>query len=456
MADRLLADVPLSRERSVRLYANATAARLELVDAVTKKTILSVPLGEATPANVRAATRAIAAVQARTAEPAPTPAAEPLTAPMVRFILGPVKRRVLGAVPLDVVLGILDAMPGWRSEEAVIARPMWSEELANNLRRKWEKAGTVVGWSDIKPRGKKAVDFQFSDGGLTMDAVRRLVAVAPGATHAPTSLPVGTVFTPSLEPGTGEWGNRVGVATPLLRSERAAIVTAPDGTVGYLWLDDAWQAPGGLTIPKDAAFWKWAYKAGFAEAAEPLTHNLDPLTAAESKLTGPRTLDGTGECQWCENAQKLRGGTLVDHGYTYPDSDGWRGGFLGGRNGSCVGVSWRPYEKSCDLLELRLPNLRDAVRTAAAGVRAAKKVLDDRSEVFVIRATKYTAEKTYDPTTDGYYWTRHAESLVREAEQNLTSIEAFTANVERRIAGWTLRPLYDELKAARAAKSRPG
>jgi hypothetical protein len=254
-----------------------------------------------------------------------------------------------------------------------------------------------------------------------------------------------------------EWGATL-TATPLLRSERALIVTAPNGTRGYLWLDDAQEAPKGATIPKDTAFWKFAFAAGIVEESAKLIEDLDPLVAAEVSAKG-RSLDGTGQCQWCEQAQKLRGGVLVDHGYTYPETEGWRGGFLGQRNGSCSGVNWQPYEKSCDLLVARLPALQRGLVSAESAVSAAAALLAAREAPLTVSATKYTAEKVLTPKStydgvefDSYEWTGEAESRLRRAKHAAESMRQFTANVERRIANWKARPLYDELVAARASK----
>lgn len=377
------------------------------------------------------------------------------TVAMVRFITGPVAKRTAGAIPLETVRGILRGI-GWTCEEATLARPLCTSETLSTVERHWAK---VTGKRpDLHPRGKKAVEI----GQMDRETAERLITVVRGAKPLdPTDLPLGTVFAGALGMVVAEWGSTL-TATPLLRSEKALIVTAPNGTQGHLWVGDAQEAAkGGTTIPKDAGFWKFAFAAGFAEAASKLTENLDPLTAAEAASKGTRTLDGTGQCQWCENAQKLRGdGSLVDHGYTYPSSEGWRGGYLGQRNGSCVGVGWRPYEKSCDLLVARLPALQRSLTAAEAAVAAAKALLAAREVTLTIPATKYTKEKVLTPLAtyrdgtvhDCYDWTSEAKSRVWSAERNEKSLSQFIANVEHRIANWKDRPLYDEMVAARAAR----
>ena len=377
-----------------------------------------------------------------------------VTVAMVRFISGPVAKKTAGAIPLETVRGILRGI-GWGVEEATLARPLCTADTLAPLERRWAK---VTGKRpDLRARGKKAVEI----GQMDRETAERLITVVRGAKPLdPTDLPLGTLYAGALGMVVAEWGSTL-TATPLLRSERAAVVTAPNGTRGYLWVGDAQEAAkGGATIPKDAGFWKFAFAAGFAEAASKLTENLDPLTAAEAASKGPRTLDGTGQCQWCEATQKLRDGVLVDHGYTYPSSEGWRGGYLGHRAGSCVGVGWRPYEKSCDLLVARLPALQRSLTAAEAAVAAAKALLAAREVILTIPATKYAKEKVLTPLAtyrdgtvhDSYEWTGEAKSRVWSAEQNEKSLSQFIANVEHRIANWKDRPLYDEMVAARAAR----
>lgn len=372
------------------------------------------------------------------------------TAAEAKFIAGPIAKRTAGAIPLEIVRGILRGI-GWTCDEATISRPLCTTETLSVQERQWAK---VTGKRpDLRARGKKGIEILYIDETV----VRGLVTVVRGAVAlAPTDLPVGTVLAGSLAMVASDYGSTL-TATPLLRSERALIVTAPNGTRGYLWLGDAQESPRGASIPKDAAFWKFAFAAGIAEAAAKLVEDLDPLTAAQAAAKG-RTLDGTGQCQWCEQAQKLRDGVLVDHGYTYPDSDGWRGGFLGSRNGSCDGVRWMPYEKSCDLLTTRLPHLHSALVSAEKAVADAAALLAAREVVLTVPATKYTAEKVLTPndTYDGREfknssWTYEAERRLCRAENNAESLRQFIANVERRIANWQVRPLYDEMVAARAA-----
>jgi hypothetical protein len=125
-----------------------------------------------------------------------------------------------------------------------------------------------------------------------------------------------------------------------------------------------------------------------------------------------------------------------------------------------VGVGWRPYEKSCDLLVARLPALQRSLTAAEAAVAAAKALLAAREVILTIPATKYAKEKVLTPLAtyrdgtvhDSYEWTGEAKSRVWSAEQNEKSLSQFIANVEHRIANWKDRPLYDEMVAARAAR----
>jgi hypothetical protein len=237
------------------------------------------------------------------------------------------------------------------------------------------------------------------------------------------------------------------VVGTVLRAAHAVVLHAPDGT-STLVQGATHRRTGAVIL--DGAAMAWLAAAGFGEAAEGVYAALGHHERA--RLSSPR---GRGaECQWCGCDQRLARGTLVDHGYTYPEAPGWRGGRLGQRDGSCHGVKALPYEKSCDLLVAVRPRLADAEQDTRATLRLFSDSV--REGVPLVTPAAWVEAADLGPAdADGDVvvppshplWNAAAEALVGRARIRWERARADLAWCDARIAKWTPRPTYEDRPA---------
>lgn len=407
---------------------------------------------------------------------APIVPVAPITADVAKLITQRVAKRIAGSVPLGVTLRLIDALPGWSWHADTLARPM-KGNLMEHFERKVLNKGKYSGEYRVEGNGPVEI-HQYRDS-LTPVHLKEILNHVTETGYATadfdhTDLPDGMYFTESavFAPSRrwkvfGETPPTVVMLPRLLRAEAAVIVTAPSGNTFPLFRSDASHVGDPETSVIDApAFWKFGYAEGLADTAEAMLENIDEITMREAtSKAGMKDLSNTGECQFCVNTQKLepnpaRDGshgrwahTMVHHGFDYPESQGWRGGTLGQRRGSCPGVGWRPYEQAHDLLDKMLPGARERVQNAKALILSRERQKKDaRKPITVTTMNLHRVEKeeTFHPPT--YEWERAMERAIGDAERELRAAESFLAWLTHRIDNWKLKPLYDELKAQRDAK----
>lgn len=178
-----------------------------------------------------------------------------------------------------------------------------------------------------------------------------------------------------------------------------------------------------------------------------------------------------GECQICENRQRLRDGFLVLHGYRRPG--------YGHVEGDCPGTGALPYERSCELLKQYAAGLRREIPLA-------RKRLHDLAGGAIVQITTFPKDARgqflppvdVTPPTGGKpdssaqreawlawigqrdAWDRALRNAIHAAKSRLGGLEAELARSDQRIAAWTLRPITifteakreGEAKAARDAR----
>lgn len=407
---------------------------------------------------------------------APIVPSAPITADVAKLITQRVAKRIAGSVPLGVTLRLIDALPGWSWHADTLARPM-KGNLLERFERKVLNKGKG-GNGSYRVEGIAPVEIhQYRDSlsRANVDEILQHVAETgyAAADFEHTDLPDGVYFTERLVLAPSrrwriETPPTVAVLPRLQRAEAAVIVTAPSGDTFPLFRSDAGHVGDPETSVIEApAFWKWAYGQGLADTAEAMLENIDEITMREAtSKSGMKDLSNTGECQFCVNTQKLEPGpsldgshgrwthTMVHHGFDYPESQGWRGGTLGQRRGSCPGVGWRPYELAHDRLDKMLPGALESVQNAKALILSRKRQKSEARKPITVTTTdrhsRVEKEETFLPPT--YEWERAMERAINDAENQLRAAESFLKWLTHRIDNWKLKPLYDELKAQRDAK----
>lgn len=388
----------------------------------------------------------------------------PLAGDELRLALGKVLNRTRGAVPVAVVRNLVAALPGWICTSGTFARRVsgWSagQVFHATLGETYGANGTGLSVDAdgacvlIRRIGGKPLNE--ADVALVLSRVQ---SVGPELLDdAPVTSEAGTYLAQGITTETDH------MAIAALRQPTAGFrFVAPDGAQYVLY-------GHGATLPGDGArsgglayddgFWVWAYRHGLADLTEGVIAATDPEDLRDAAYGSAESLVNTGECQLCTRRQKLKiegipgVKVLVDHGYEYPEAQGWRGALLGERAGSCNGVSEEPYEKSCEALKRRLPAVRAAFEEAERRAEAAQTRLAERAVALDIPKSWLTHAKrdasetvTLEPTDSDWpaFAKRAAEGCAAQAE----SVRAHFEWIEKRVERWTLRPLYDERMAAK-------
>lgn len=345
-----------------------------------------------------------------------------------------------GPVGVEALGDALDAA-GWRHERVVAAYPAdpyrFNRLLFGSTRGRFHARCSALAAAGVTPPlGAPAV------------APGTVVAVAPGAYLVTEARVVTDDASAPKGYGLDGYGDEYVIGT-VLRAAHAVVLHAPDGTSTTVpGVVD--RRTGGVII--DGAALVWLAAAGFGEAAEGVYAALGHHERA--RLSSPR---GRGaECQWCGCDQRLARGTLVDHGYSYPQASGWRGGHLGQRVGSCIGVKALPYEKSCDLLVLARPRLAEVEAATRAALGYACAVVQ-AGDPLLVPATWVGAADLGPADANGDVrvphahplWGHAADALVGRARIQWERAREALAWCDARIAAWTLRPTYEDRAAAR-------
>lgn len=314
----------------------------------------------------------------------------PLTDAAVRLLQQKLVKRAKGTFPVAALRDVIRALPGWHWTDPVpCARPYapaWGERTLDRL------LATLRPGVSYQARGAKPVEIHarvigplvVGGGGINpasvpgSDDLERLATVlhpvsTPLVDHAPVELPVGTWVAYGAGLDTNRYQDRVIRVPRLWQSLTAARVTAPSGASWPLY--DADRDRRRPELLDDKAFLAWAYAQGLATDGEAALATVSERVRAHALRPVRAETYNLGECQLCGNMQKLRPAKrgsavrlLVDHGYHYPDAEGWRGGYLGQRADRCEGTGWRPYEKARDCLEWMAPRVEHALGQARAAL----------------------------------------------------------------------------------------
>ncbi len=418
---------------------------------------------------------------------APVTPEGPLSLAAVRLLAGKMASRQGGMVPVEPLRAVVAAAPGWA----------WSEGVAGvQVSEQDEQRHPALKAIDALPRVNMRVspgrivvyhyDRDLTDDDLPAilgafrhagDAARTdgFVDDAPGALlYASASL---VLDSPKKNIGAG-WDRWVLVIEGARVATPAYAVTDPLGRSLFLPRPGVLYPRARRVPPRSrngrrpvaeapevelldgATFWPRVYDLGLGALGDAMlsSYGQDELSRLMYRMR-VSSFGGTGECQLCANVQKLRPRSghlfLVDHGYHYPDSLGYRGGELGQREGSCEGVDHKPYEKSCDLLKIVVKREAAMLERAERALEDARKVRAGRSDLvlparWVDREAKDGAPMvTVKHGSDG--WKRWADFLVARANDAFLGARDYVRWLQRRIDTWEPRPLYDELDAAEKA-----
>lgn len=409
----------------------------------------------------------------------PQAPAKPLTDGAIKLYLARVSGRKAGEqVHVESTRDLVEALPGWSWEEAVLAEPV-TETLARKFGDRVRATAPDLSVHGVRPlilwRGG---DQDVTDEDLAR--VRAFVEVREGVEDdAPVVGALGTLLAsgvaslvdvPGKRPLLYGWGRTVIVLPRVWRIGAAWRVRSPSGATYALYRDelqpDARPAPrrgpppGALVFSK--GFWTWAYKQGLAEAAEAVVASVNQRAREHALRSIPKDRTHTGECQMCGNIYKLQPANpplMVDHGFSFPESMGVRGmglGSLGPRNGGCPGVNFQPYELGCDRLVWYRPLLMERVRNLEASLARLKS--DKQSGADIVVPTSWTrqlqkgerdANTTVRHADDPIRWGEFYQRTMTEVNMTLGSARDYLAWVVNRIETWVRRPLYDEVVAAK-------
>lgn len=218
----------------------------------------------------------------------------PITKEVASLITKRIAKRIAGSVPVQTVLALVEAMPGWTWHSAVLARPMKGNLLEWFERKALNKGKGMEGYS---VEGGGPVEIHRHQGSIDradVDEIRKHVEetgyAATDFEH--TDLPDGVYFTERmvLVPSKRRkgWDDRLPIVLELprlQRAEAAVIVTAPDGSNFPLFRSDAGNIgnPDALVI-EAPAFWKWSYSKGIAETAEAMLEKRRRAYDARSEV----------------------------------------------------------------------------------------------------------------------------------------------------------------------------
>lgn len=251
--------------------------------------------------------------------------------------------------------------------------------------------------------------------------------------------------------GFGLYGSeaRVVIGT-VLRAMESVEIVAPDGRSVTVPIERRHHSD---VAPVGRGALDWLSAQGFAEVAERIYASLGARIRA--RLSRP---SGAGaECQWCEHEQALRGGMLVDHGYFYPSAKGWRGGELGERVGSCIGVGRMPYEKSCDLLIERLPSLVAAEAAARSEMDGVVQLVANRGDAVVPESWVIQGgnRNRLALIPHGHpAWDRASELMIESARATWRAAQDEAAWCARRIERWAPRDIASGVRMAPKRRRR--
>lgn len=252
----------------------------------------------------------------------------------------------------------------------------------------------------------------------------------------------------------------------------AVVVTAPSGE-RFGIAARSWQTRSRVNM-LDAlnphAFYAWARRVGMTLLAERVlasygAEGIDAYLQVLQHKTGD--VARLAECQLCARIHMTRapkGGDalMVDHGYTYPRTDGVRGGMLGERVGSCFAVGYRPYERAHDALDMVIPGARADVVSQERGIEHLAKEIDGSvsREWLTVPAAALAAKRGEEPNRekdapewssvgpDDPTWMHFAAIGMAARKTALRRAVDCLRWLEKRRAAWTLRPTVGEVMTA--------
>ena len=393
----------------------------------------------------------------------------PLSLWAMRLIASKIVRRQLGEIKIPVLRDLIESLPGWKWSEAMVARPVrWdSHDDIRALEKVFApQALGVHGHAGgfYVYAGRVAPPLNDNDEALWRHVVTQVTEPLP-EDHPVPGLDRGTFLAYGTTRGRDDSYYRDG--RPVLRVQKlwratfARVVTAPNGDTYALYQYRPHVQKG--RDPErsyDEGFWTWAYRHGLGDLAEGVLAGTDPVMLRRALSTTVTDLTNTGECQYCTRVQKLdrRPTTqvqgqpvMVDHGFCYPDSEGFRGGLLGERVGPCRGVGWRPYELAHDLLDIVLVELRDSLASAQSKLRTLHDQRDRRdtpAEVplrWIDRNHKDVRGRPVVKVQIGPgddRWPEMMAALILDQESVVRWLTHRVQRTAKRIADWKPRPLY--------------
>ncbi len=417
----------------------------------------------------------------------PRPARGPLSAAALRLMAGKIASRDQGDVPVEAMGEVARAV-GWGWARGVVGRE--AQERLDGDKHPVLRDISSHPRAGMRLGGGRLMLWNYDRSLTEADKADVLARMRrePLDVDGEVDLPPGslTYVSASLVPDTEKspilfgWGHDVliieglRVATPawVATDDRGvkhflfdvpALYPRPKPKPGHAFRGFARRAkPPEVELVEPGPFWSRAYRAGLGAASDAVLASFgeDELERIMYRMQ-VRDFGNTGECQLCARVQKLRvvgiPGTkvLVDHGYHYPDSQGYRSGILGQREGSCEGVGAQPYEKSCEFLrnvilprqELWLAQADARIEQAAARIAAGEIEVPARwADPRAKQGADAVRVRRGEPG-----WDRAAAMYMAAAVRDRERVAAYAAWVRRRVDKWQLRPLYDEVASERRA-----
>lgn len=156
-------------------------------------------------------------------------------------------------------------------------------------------------------------------------------------------------------------------------------------------------------------------------------------TPSENPRAVPeRTLDHTGTCGICGRNIKMRGKTLVDHGYT-------KG--YGFRNGICFGAHFQPIEVSPEVLQAYLDYCQKRLASLPGIIQTEKEALTKLETEFKT-IPGATSVKTLDPVVVALRKKMSTTKFrVMTFTSELNALPGVIAETQQSIENWKPRPL---------------
>jgi hypothetical protein len=349
---------------------------------------------------------------------------------------GKLAKGAKGIVNLEIVREALLSLPGWSVTDTSVPFPVSTSE---QMKRHFSGFGenTIWGYHGAKEekqywyssevdaeRGREAFERAFTKVG-----VKGPLSAKPGERFYHKTRSTELQESPNVRWHFGVVGLWYGVP--------AWVFTAPNGQA--LTLPQKLEENGRLAKPtalKSVAFWKFVYGQGIQEQAKAALDSLGQEIV--DKIVRPsqvRSLEGTGTCPVCFRNIKLKGDTMMRHGWNVQGqrSQGMYG--MTWHTGPCFGVGFKPFEVSPNGTKAYLSSvLEPMLKTRIKRTQALKK------RPATLRVS-LRPRKIEEITPEHPAYERSLGIEVQKVEREIKSLKEEIKECHARIQRWKPQPL---------------